>query len=77
MELKRRPFSRSDFEVVLGGSFGGSGGSRLGLWEPADSAGCQDEEFSHALEPLRGPADLTRYGPCPTGGTGTATKGHR
>ena len=28
-----------------------------GLWEPADSAGSQDAGFSHALEPLRGPAD--------------------
>ena len=62
--LKRRPFSRSDFEVVLGASFGGSGASRLGLWEPADSAGSQDEEFSHALEPLRGPADPKGFAPC-------------
>ena len=51
----------------------------VGLWEPADSAESQDVGFSHALEPLRGPADPKAFGHCrraPQGEIGKAGRGH-
>ena len=60
LELKRRSFLRSDFEVDFGGLWGGVGGMCVGLWrlfEPADSA-CRDLTRP---APLRGPADYGKH----------------